>query len=367
MMTYISYISLSNNTTSRVYSRKRNDKSKYLLPCRFFKSLKMIGRSLFFGMFVFHSLLTFCNAKEEDSIMKNMDSSNAKHYYLERRGEDGKLLAKYTNELTLNDQIFNLNTQHNQNKVQEVFFRGRGASHLLANGICCHSGGIERTDIDGSLGFQNIKAPSLPLDWVSSDSDPQEGQYNERRAGRHSEDGFISDMNALWDQNHSDVLRLLIPSSISHGDKTVYMTGIELFGSFDACSTRHPYYGCIEKLVDFRKQHQQGQKSISQAIKAFLRDRFKGSDSSAFVLTYHTKIPYPSSNYSIGSNNENILLQWKDAKFEPSSPKSSSISLNDTFSQYNNTNEEGRIIYEHIQILHNKKFKYSEDGKLREL
>ena len=42
--------------------------------------------------------------------MKNMDSSNAKHYYLERRGEDGKLLAKYTNELTLNDQIFNLNT-----------------------------------------------------------------------------------------------------------------------------------------------------------------------------------------------------------------------------------------------------------------
>ncbi|NBT86612.1 MAG: hypothetical protein EBT45_09015, partial [Alphaproteobacteria bacterium] len=242
---------------------------------------------LFFTLCLLSTLDTVLASDDEDdteNITKGVAALASKKYVLERY--DGDLQAQYTDEITLSSgKAFSLIRPGAVAKTQAVTtLTPVPRSHLLAQGICYHSEELYTADIKTSLGFPEILAvPDSVIDWVSysaSAAPVNAGYYSRVTAatvhGGHSEAQFIADMDALWVHDYTAILKLLLPSTVFHGDQDVYMTGIELFGSFDMCS-RHTgsgvnRYDCIGKLAEFRENHKTGQKSISKAIRNLLKD-----------------------------------------------------------------------------------------------
>jgi hypothetical protein len=310
----------------------------------------------------------------EEKLKKlEKEEQASRQYYLERR--NGDLLAQYTNNITFDDingqnRTFLLDEAGAVAKNQNLTELQGAQSHLLAYGFCYHSDDRSSTEIRTSLDIPQIpRGAGEIVDWVSYTLDaPNNGGYYSRVTpqnvfGGHSEPNFIDDINALWTQNYTSVLKFLVPAAIFHGNQDIYMTGIELFGSFDMCSS---YYGsgnnrynCIGSLVNFRNQHQQGQQSISQAVRNLMRDRFVGgADSRGFVLAYHATLPYTNSaDYNAAAGNDSPQMRWNGNNFnmvEGGNP----IVNNDMLSQYEQVTEAPSILYGHIHSLTNRNLNY---------
>ncbi len=232
------------------------------------------------------------------------------------RFDEGESLTCYTQKLIFGNHVLELNrlsTRTNIEYVRVTSLTDRNKTHLLAQGVCKTKANAYQNPFKTSIGFPNIVHNSnLPIDWVSFSSQSATNQncYVRRPDqgvnGGHSEPQFIGDFNAKFVQNSDSLVNLFMPETTDNSD--IYMCGLELFGPYDMCDR----YDCVGKLKTFRGEHQEGQTSISQAIRDRLQNRFKGSTEDAFVVIYHAKYSYKpiGTYYAANDNNEKSPLTF---------------------------------------------------------
>jgi hypothetical protein len=323
------------------------------------------------------TITTDISTKEKIKKKKNKKKKlpQPKHYFLERY-DDENLLAQYTNTITIGGHSFELNRESAVTRNQAVVeLLPLDRCHIVARGICYHDTGIRKTDIKTSLGFSEINiTPDVTIDWVSQGDSPENNGYYSRVSpggagtslfGGHSESYFIRDIKALWTQNYTSVLKFLLPSPVFHREQDVYMTGIELFGSRDTCSHHIPgqnnRYDCVRQLVNFRHEHEEGQQSISQAVRDLLKDRFKGgANSRGFVLIYHASAPYGNADYKAVDGDRSFALSWGNNRFN--SPAGDRPATNDILQQYGEVEEEPNRLYCYIHGLADRQLTYNAAG-----
>eukprot|EP01041_Mallomonas_annulata_P003415 gene3415-6777_t len=216
--------------------------------------------------------------------------------------------------------------------------------------------------ITTALGFPNVTSKSdLLIDWTSRKSHKTRNKLFKKISNGHSEGQFINDINDIWRKCSTSVVKLLIPPTEKIDSAEVMMCGVNLYGPFDMCDQ------CLEKLVQFRAQHQQGQESISQAVRDELKTQFQGDDTDAFVVTYNSLYPYKYSTYYGKSKASTYEL---DYSISYSWPRTDIFSYNgkamdDTFTLSQSSDQpvsKGKI-YSHIQLLADRKVPYENKSK----
>ncbi len=220
------------------------------------------------------------------------------------KGPDN-LLSQYTNQVDLASKgQLNLNIKLCADRTKMV---ARLASsdgyknHMFVSSIRIDEGSHTFRPFLRAPLFNGIihSSPNqnLVIDWASSGSTikPHKECHKHlsqishgKRNDGHSEPQLIADIEALFIKDHTQVVKLFTPAEDS---SALLACGLEFYSSFDACNL------CLDDLIEFRKSHQKGQRSISCAIRDSLKDRFKGKKEDAFVLLYHAHYPYKDATY----------------------------------------------------------------------
>ncbi|OJW54607.1 MAG: hypothetical protein BGO67_02790 [Alphaproteobacteria bacterium 41-28] len=262
----------------------------------------------------------------------------------------------YTQQLAINGKIFNLNRWSTKNKIKYVSEASKtdyGKTHLLAQGICTSAATRWETNFTTALISKSLSEGDQvshldkEVDWVSHGSMAKSNEsYYIRKSvnfGGHAESQLISDLEDTFNKSSDAIVKLFMPPS--YNEDNIYMCGLELFGPYDMCDAYNNEgnnrYDCVGQLQRFRGKHQQdgqeGQRSISCAIMDKLKGRFKGKQEDAFVIIYHSELPYDSvyTYYAYNGSGQGVCnLQYRyNAGFFPSpvfSLKTPSILLQNT-------------------------------------
>ncbi len=303
-------------------------------------------------------------------------------------------LVRYAQKLMFAGRELKLNrrsTEHNIEYVKNASLNDGRKTHLLVQSVCKTETQINDHKASRKLFKTNIAfpeitpEPNIPIDWVSHSSTTTPEGYYPRKAisfenggqrGGHSEPQLISDFNAKFVQNADDLVDYFMPKETDTSN--VYMCGLELFGPYDMCDKfngGNNKYNCVGQLKAFRGNHQNGQQSISQAIRDRLGDRFQGViPEDAFVVIYHAKYPYESI-YTYHSNNND-----KNSPIKYSGIFDNNFNINDDLLNkdhfiINNTHELSQCteintapddLYGYIHHLGNKSIQYNGSFKFPE-
>ncbi len=222
-----------------------------------------------------------------------------------RLKEPDNLLSQYTNQVDLASKgRLALNTKlcAERTKMVATLASSDGyKNHMFVSSIRVDEGShtfrpFLRTPLFNGI-IHSLADRNLVIDWASNGStiNPHKECHKHlsqishgKRNGGHSEPQLIADIEALFIKDHTQIVKLFTPTEDS---PALLACGLEFYSSFDACNL------CLDDLIEFRKSHQNGQKSISYAIRGSLKDRFKGKKEDAFVLLYQAHHPYRESTY----------------------------------------------------------------------
>lgn len=281
-------------------------------------------------------------------------------------------LVKYTQKLTTKKS--SLDTKR-KSTIKSIKYVCKAASqdgnktHILAQGICRGAVSTWPDPLTTINLPQNSKTSPKLLDWVSKESETNSDDKICIRKpeasgwGGHAEVQLIADLDDVFNMHRETFLELFLPPSDS--TESIYMCGLELFGPYDMCDKYNDKgnnkYNCVGKLLDFRKKHQKGQKSISRAIRDKLKDRFKGEKEDAFVMIYHAQSPYVNVDSYSAENDEYLYsLQYVSdgCRFLRKKDFDDSYSL----SQVANIDIEPDVLYGYIHQLADKTATYQESS-----
>ncbi|WP_032112954.1 hypothetical protein [Candidatus Paracaedibacter symbiosus] len=318
-------------------------------------------------------------------------------YRFEKDEESGnnELLLQYTDEIRSTDCKYYLNYDVDRELCNEVddygvadkHSRPKAASHILANGFDIYQKGksvVNEYEHFTTRTFSNIgkQDTNIKIDWTSNSSPLEDDETIIRKKGGsgdgHSEPQLIKDINALWKTQQDSILKLFIPRRNTLKDSAeikVMMCGLELYGNYDVCNS------CLNKLVEFRKQHQQGQTSISQAIQDRLKDKCTDISQDRFVVIYHAYSSYSGSTYYTRYNdteykltqsrlciyNRNKEKDFRHEGFKLTQGQQDNGLSEAILSQSEFVTIRKDIIYGHIHSLSNKQAKYEKSySQIRE-
>lgn len=288
------------------------------------------------------------------------------------RSASGTAVAHYTDTLSLqNDCKLELSRKTAREQTAMLFELSRKdnnfKSHVTASSIYVYDTEEdkyvrkERAFTTG-LGFPGVSSKSdIVIDWASNQSLASAPDLFKRKSNcgnGHSEPQFIQDFNALWTKDSKTVVEHFIPQSTKEKNaaKSVVMCGCNLYGPLDMCDV------CLREIVNFRKQHQQGQTSVSQAVRDELKDQFQGNATDAFVVAYHSHCPYKFSTYHAKDETSLYSLGYsteyrprKDIFFYKDEEK-----IDDTYTlcQTKSLPLEKDKVYSYIHLLGGKKVPY---------
>ncbi len=331
-----------------------------------------ISKFKLFLLFIFNGIYLHFTAYSSDS------------FNIVRSNDNNEILAQYTNNISTNEGCkYNLNYLIDRKLVNEVedykIEPGvqYGKSHVLINGF-----NIYKKDKNSPVyeyEYETFTEKNFPItgktsdkkiDWSSNQSLLSDTDTVIRRKSNegngHSEPQLISDINSVFVKNQEAIFDLLTPrqDSLKKTDSKLEMSGIELYGSFDMCDT------CLTQLVDFRKNHQEGQRSISQYIKDKMKNQCTDTLENLFVIIYHTSSPYHNANYYARSRSSAlhkiISIGESDEEFKYEAFRSDNIKegidpsfANKTLNQSNNIIVNKDIIYGQMHLLFNKNAQYT--------
>lgn len=313
-------------------------------------------------------------AKDDvDDITETLEKTKiSKHVNLTRTFKDNPLVH-YTQQLVVKKETLNL---HRGETAKPILYVAKASSkdnsktHLLAQGVCMSNETIW-TDILTTKLFPEVsKSQNKTMDWVSEKSETKPNKTHFIRKpqtkyfGGHAEPQLISDIEDQFMKNSDAVVSMFIPPPNNKED--IYICGLEVFGPYDMCDDYNGNgknkYNCVGKLLDFRKCHQNGQRSISKAIQEKLKGKFKGSKEDAFVVIYHTQSPYDKvDTYKAEDEDYRYGLSFSFDKCSFSRSKD----FDDTYqlSQSKSLSTEPDVLYGYIHQLGDKAALYQTTSK----
>lgn len=287
------------------------------------------------------------------------------------RTDSGAVVAQYTDTLNLqNDCKLKLDSGTTREKTTRLFKLASAdsyKSHVTASSVYVYDtkedtyGRKERSFTTG-LGFPGVTSKSdIVIDWASNQSLVSAPDLFKRKStcsNGHSEPQFIEDFSALWTKDSTTIVKQFIPQSTKERNaaKSVVMCGCNLYGPFDMCDV------CLSEIISFRKKHQQGQTSVSQAVRDELKDQFQGSETDAFVVSYHSYCPYKSATYHAEAKDSLYSLAYLQPTYRPRKdmfrPESKKVDDTYTLSQTESIPLKRDRIYSHVHLLAGKKVPY---------
>ncbi|MBY0461630.1 MAG: hypothetical protein K2Q34_00405 [Alphaproteobacteria bacterium] len=283
------------------------------------------------------------------------------------RSASGTVVAQYADTLSLqNGCKLKLRRVDANTQVTDLFDLSKidgYKSHVTASSVYVYDteenkyGRMERP-FTTALDFPEVTSKKdLVIDWASNQSLRSRTDFFKRKSNcgnGHSEPQLTKDFNALWVKNSASVVKHFVPQTKKEKDsaKSVVMCGCNLYGSFDMCNT------CLSEVVTFRKQHQQGQTSVAQAVRDELKDQFQGDETDAFVVSYHSYCPYSSATYHAEDETSLYPLGYS-TEYRPRKDifehKSDEIDDTYTLSQAESLAADKDTIYSHVHMLSGKK------------
>jgi hypothetical protein len=344
-------------------------------------------RSFFFVLVITLIMVSFpCWAGNSDdeitsqlaktSISKSKKTQPPPHPTHLVRVLDSSPLVRYTQQLAVQGVELDLNRDSATALIDYVWkssLRDGKKTHLLAQGFCRSETKLKTNPFTVTENFLGVlRTSTKKMVWVSQSSNAVSNNdaviRKSTEYGGHAESQFISDLKAAFTQNSDVVVKKFLPRT--DNDEDVYMCGVELFGSYDMCDDYagegKNKYNCVGKLKKFRIDHQEGQQSISRAIRDKLGDRFKGEEQDAFVLIYHAKYPYDEiDTYQCEDEAYYYPLDFsfKGPKFSPRDHGDFSNTF--VFSQHESLSCRKNVVYGYIHDLADKKLKYTPEVGFR--
>ncbi|MBY0282069.1 MAG: hypothetical protein K2W94_07955 [Alphaproteobacteria bacterium] len=281
------------------------------------------------------------------------------------RSRGGEVVARHADTLQLckgcSLTLKRADSKKQASKVAELSKRDGWTSHVTVDSVYVYEMDEEsysenRRPFTTGLGFPGVSSTKdVVVDWASNKSTQTFSNHYKRTSTGHSEPQVVEDFNALWTKDSASVVRQFIPQTEKEKSKaeSVVMCGIELYGPFDMCDE------CLAKLVEFRAEHQKGQKSVSKAVRDKLKGKFKGDDEDAFVVAYHGYYPYHESTYSAEDNDEVFPLTYSRSKTGPRKDifehKSNDIGDISTLSQAKSLDTSKDMVYSQVHLLSGRK------------
>jgi hypothetical protein len=345
------------------------------------KNSKLNISVVFLGIVVFFSSNIQCSDNEEDiedifnDFTKVLNFNEITLCRLDDASDTLREPLEYADKLDLGKSCYyQLRIEKNKKLVEslsKLSLNDGYKNHVLARSFY-YDIGLEKKFsffkeseklIDWASNQSNISQQKIPKNILIRKSNLDSSQEG-LNAG-HSEPEFIKDINKLFVRNHDDVVNRFVPSDPQQFPITV--SGFELFGAFDTCDQ------CLQNLKEFREQHQQGQTSLSEAIRNSLQHKKIPIDNNYdFLVIYHSYWPYKQVSYRfkdsqyyynisrytydyIGDTRRDIFRSHKVDSFEDSDILLPSLSVS--------SKKEPGIIYGHIHYFSGKEAKYNSKEK----
>jgi hypothetical protein len=288
---------------------------------------------------------------------------------------NGSLTVSYTQQLASQGKELNLDRKSTRKAIQYVCdasAQDNFVTHLLAQGFCKGANSRWNDPFITNLRFPGIMENSnKKIDYVSNDSKAESNEICYIRKpqtpywGGHAEPQLISDLKALFTQNSDAVVKLFTPPS--KNTENVYMCGLEIFGPYDMCDKYNNEgqnkYDCVGQLLKFRTDHQEGQQSISKAIRHKLGNRFKGNKEDAFVVIYHAHSPYSNIDSYRAESEEyyhHLRFEFDGYSFLR---KKNNFDNSYSLSQIESVDIKPNILYGYIHHLGNRKAIYDPNSQ----
>lgn len=286
-----------------------------------------------------------------------------------KEGHTQKKLLEYTTRVSFSGEfVLNLDDDSSKKKTQFVAnltAEDKWKNHMMVSSFRAAVEGKKtfntylKTAAFGEL-FHKEKE-NVIVDWASAGSTisgpKQCHKYLSHVGNGHSEAQLVDDITSLWVKDSSRVIKMFVPK-----EEEVSACGLNLYSSFDVCDV------CLDNLIGFRKTHQKGQESISEAIRTKLGDRFVGKKEDAFVLLYHSHYPYKESTYY--AENEESYYDKFDYSYGFKSSVRKDVFVNSAFEEDHvlfphkeKTPLLPNIIFGHIHNLSGKQAPYKAENK----